>query len=194
MVVRRVGFASSAAQCPLSDEDFADVISKQYRRSRAGCGRLCLAARGVGFGCAGRMGGGVGDRAAAYSRSCRTAAALSRARRGWTGRAPDRLPDGVGACCADPHQQCLPRAPLVVVAASLARAGEGAALAGAAVPVRFGGKASVTLAPGQSSKAIRWRSTWRPGDLMRSASKWGKPADDGLAPRVEPVQLRVCTR
>ncbi|ODN29163.1 SGNH/GDSL hydrolase family protein [Burkholderia contaminans] len=41
------------------------------------------------------------------------------------------------------------RAPLVVVAASLARAGEGAALAGAAVPVRFGGKASVTLAPGQ---------------------------------------------
>ncbi|KKL34661.1 GDSL family lipase [Burkholderia contaminans FFH2055] len=41
------------------------------------------------------------------------------------------------------------RAPLVVEAASLARAGEGAALAGAAVPVRFGGKASVTLAPGQ---------------------------------------------
>ncbi|RQT02764.1 SGNH/GDSL hydrolase family protein [Burkholderia contaminans] len=41
------------------------------------------------------------------------------------------------------------RAPLVVEAASLARAGEGAALASAAVPVRFGGKASVTLAPGQ---------------------------------------------
>ncbi|NIE61067.1 MULTISPECIES: SGNH/GDSL hydrolase family protein [unclassified Burkholderia] len=41
------------------------------------------------------------------------------------------------------------RAPLVVEAASLARAGEGAALAGAAVPVRFGGKASVTLGPGQ---------------------------------------------
>ncbi|RQS89782.1 SGNH/GDSL hydrolase family protein [Burkholderia contaminans] len=41
------------------------------------------------------------------------------------------------------------RAPLVVEAASLARAGEGAALAGAAVPVRFGGKASVTLASGQ---------------------------------------------
>ncbi|HGL6720128.1 SGNH/GDSL hydrolase family protein [Burkholderia contaminans] len=41
------------------------------------------------------------------------------------------------------------RAPLVVEAASLARAGEGAALAGAAAPVRFGGKASVTLAPGQ---------------------------------------------
>lgn len=42
------------------------------------------------------------------------------------------------------------RAPLVVEAASLARAGDGAALAGgAAVPVRFGGKASVTLAPGQ---------------------------------------------
>ncbi|MDN7493418.1 SGNH/GDSL hydrolase family protein [Burkholderia sp. AU45274] len=40
-------------------------------------------------------------------------------------------------------------APLVVEAASLARAGEGAALAGAAAPVRFGGKASVTLAPGQ---------------------------------------------
>ncbi|KVC40292.1 GDSL family lipase [Burkholderia pseudomultivorans] len=42
------------------------------------------------------------------------------------------------------------RAPLVVEAASLARAGEGAALAdAAAVPVRFGGRASVTLAPGQ---------------------------------------------
>ncbi|MCA8102550.1 SGNH/GDSL hydrolase family protein [Burkholderia contaminans] len=41
------------------------------------------------------------------------------------------------------------RAPLVVEAASLARAGEGAALAGAAAPARFGGKASVTLAPGQ---------------------------------------------
>ncbi|WP_431227088.1 SGNH/GDSL hydrolase family protein [Burkholderia contaminans] len=41
------------------------------------------------------------------------------------------------------------RAPLVIEAASLARAGEGAALAGAAAPVRFGGKASVTLAPGQ---------------------------------------------
>ena len=40
-------------------------------------------------------------------------------------------------------------APLVVEAASLARAGEGAAIAGAAAPVRFGGKASVTLAPGQ---------------------------------------------
>ncbi|WP_423391354.1 SGNH/GDSL hydrolase family protein [Burkholderia sp. LMG 21824] len=41
------------------------------------------------------------------------------------------------------------RAPLVVEAASFARAGDGAALAGAAVPVRFGGMASVTLAPGQ---------------------------------------------
>ncbi|MDW9226007.1 GDSL-like Lipase/Acylhydrolase family protein [Burkholderia cepacia] len=42
------------------------------------------------------------------------------------------------------------RSPLVVEAANLARAGEGAALSGdAAVPVRFGGKVSVTLAPGQ---------------------------------------------
>ncbi|MCA8067638.1 SGNH/GDSL hydrolase family protein [Burkholderia sp. AU38729] len=41
------------------------------------------------------------------------------------------------------------RAPLIVEAASLARAGDGAALAGAVAPVRFGGKASVTLAPGQ---------------------------------------------
>ncbi|RQS73393.1 SGNH/GDSL hydrolase family protein [Burkholderia sp. Bp8963] len=42
------------------------------------------------------------------------------------------------------------RAPLVVESASLARAGDGAALAdGAATPVRFGGKASITLAPGQ---------------------------------------------
>ncbi|OXI27950.1 SGNH/GDSL hydrolase family protein [Burkholderia sp. AU15512] len=41
------------------------------------------------------------------------------------------------------------RAPLVVEAASLARAGDGAALAGAVAPIRFGGKASVTLAPGQ---------------------------------------------
>ncbi|MGU3778641.1 SGNH/GDSL hydrolase family protein [Burkholderia metallica] len=41
------------------------------------------------------------------------------------------------------------RAPLVVEAASLARAGDGAALGGAAVPVRFAGKTSVTLAPGQ---------------------------------------------
>ncbi|MCA8258823.1 SGNH/GDSL hydrolase family protein [Burkholderia sp. AU31624] len=41
------------------------------------------------------------------------------------------------------------RAPLVVEAASLARAGDGAALAGAVAPVRFGGKASVTLAPRQ---------------------------------------------
>ncbi|RQZ60253.1 SGNH/GDSL hydrolase family protein [Burkholderia cepacia] len=42
------------------------------------------------------------------------------------------------------------RFPLVVEAASLARAGEGAALSGdAAAPVRFGGKVSVTLAPGQ---------------------------------------------
>ena len=40
-------------------------------------------------------------------------------------------------------------APLVVEAASLARAGEGAAIAGAAAPVRLGGKAWVTLAPGQ---------------------------------------------
>ncbi|PRF19412.1 SGNH/GDSL hydrolase family protein [Burkholderia multivorans] len=41
-------------------------------------------------------------------------------------------------------------APLVIEAASLGRAGEGAALAdGAAAPVLFGGKASVTLAPGQ---------------------------------------------
>ncbi|KVD90371.1 GDSL family lipase [Burkholderia stagnalis] len=40
--------------------------------------------------------------------------------------------------------------PLVVESASLARAGEGAALADAApAAVRFGGKASVTLAPGQ---------------------------------------------
>ncbi|AOJ30235.1 SGNH/GDSL hydrolase family protein [Burkholderia metallica] len=41
------------------------------------------------------------------------------------------------------------RAPLVVEAASLARAGDGAALGGAAVPIRFAGKTSVTLAPGQ---------------------------------------------
>ncbi|MBX4145361.1 SGNH/GDSL hydrolase family protein, partial [Ralstonia pickettii] len=42
------------------------------------------------------------------------------------------------------------RSPLVVEAASLARAGEGAALSGdAAVPVRFSGKVSVTLGPGQ---------------------------------------------
>ncbi|WP_105133677.1 SGNH/GDSL hydrolase family protein [Burkholderia sp. BE12] len=47
------------------------------------------------------------------------------------------------------------RAPLVVEAASLARAGEGAALGGAAVPVRFGGKASVTLAPGQELESDR---------------------------------------
>lgn len=41
-------------------------------------------------------------------------------------------------------------APLVVESASLARAGEGAALAGGvALPVRFGGRAAVTLAPGQ---------------------------------------------
>ncbi|OMG69876.1 SGNH/GDSL hydrolase family protein [Burkholderia ubonensis] len=41
-------------------------------------------------------------------------------------------------------------APLVVESASLARAGDGAALAdGAPVGVRFGGRASVTLAPGQ---------------------------------------------
>ncbi|WP_027783298.1 MULTISPECIES: SGNH/GDSL hydrolase family protein [Burkholderia] len=47
------------------------------------------------------------------------------------------------------------RAPLVIEAASLARAGEGAALGGAAVPVRFGGKASVTLAPGQELESDR---------------------------------------
>ncbi|AFQ46701.1 SGNH/GDSL hydrolase family protein [Burkholderia cepacia] len=42
------------------------------------------------------------------------------------------------------------RAPLVIEVAGLARAGDGAALAdGTAAPVRFGGKASVTLAPGQ---------------------------------------------
>ncbi|ABI85810.1 GDSL-like Lipase/Acylhydrolase family protein [Burkholderia ambifaria AMMD] len=42
------------------------------------------------------------------------------------------------------------RAPLVIDAAGLARAGDGAALAdGAGTAVRFGGKASVTLAPGQ---------------------------------------------
>ncbi|MET3818347.1 lysophospholipase L1-like esterase [Burkholderia sp. PvR073] len=42
------------------------------------------------------------------------------------------------------------RAPLVIDAAGLARAGDGAALAdGASTAVRFGGKASVTLAPGQ---------------------------------------------
>ncbi|MBR8315860.1 SGNH/GDSL hydrolase family protein [Burkholderia dolosa] len=42
------------------------------------------------------------------------------------------------------------RTPLVVDAATLARAGEGASLADRAIaPVRFGGKASVTLAPGQ---------------------------------------------
>ncbi|UEP35020.1 SGNH/GDSL hydrolase family protein [Burkholderia ambifaria] len=42
------------------------------------------------------------------------------------------------------------RAPLVIDAAGLARAGDGAALAdGAGTVVRFGGKASVTLAPGQ---------------------------------------------
>lgn len=42
------------------------------------------------------------------------------------------------------------RAPLVIDAAGLARAGDGAALAdGASRAVRFGGKASVTLAPGQ---------------------------------------------
>ncbi|MBR8066609.1 SGNH/GDSL hydrolase family protein [Burkholderia ambifaria] len=42
------------------------------------------------------------------------------------------------------------RAPLVIEAAGLARAGDGAALAdGASRAVRFGGKASVTLAPGQ---------------------------------------------
>ncbi|RQT06937.1 SGNH/GDSL hydrolase family protein [Burkholderia contaminans] len=41
------------------------------------------------------------------------------------------------------------RVPLVIEAASLARADEGAALAGAAAPIRFGGKASVTLAPDQ---------------------------------------------
>ncbi|KVR13130.1 GDSL family lipase [Burkholderia ubonensis] len=41
-------------------------------------------------------------------------------------------------------------APLVVESASLARAGDGAALAdGVPVAVRFGGRASVTLAPGQ---------------------------------------------
>ncbi|NIF44327.1 SGNH/GDSL hydrolase family protein [Burkholderia sp. Tr-862] len=42
------------------------------------------------------------------------------------------------------------RAPLVIDAAGLARAGDGAALAdGASTAVRFGGKVSVTLAPGQ---------------------------------------------
>jgi len=42
------------------------------------------------------------------------------------------------------------RAPLVIEAAGLARAGDGAALVdGTAAAVRFGGKASVTLAPGQ---------------------------------------------
>ncbi|WP_179405468.1 SGNH/GDSL hydrolase family protein [Burkholderia guangdongensis] len=42
------------------------------------------------------------------------------------------------------------KAPLVVEAASLARAGDGAALVdGTTVEVRFGGRASVTLAPGQ---------------------------------------------
>ncbi|KWA33305.1 SGNH/GDSL hydrolase family protein [Burkholderia territorii] len=42
------------------------------------------------------------------------------------------------------------RAPLVIEAAGLARAGDGAALAGATgVAVRFGGKTSVTLAPGE---------------------------------------------
>ena len=42
------------------------------------------------------------------------------------------------------------RAPLVIDAAGLARAGDGAALAdGASTAVRFGGNASVTLAPGQ---------------------------------------------
>ncbi|MBM2771163.1 SGNH/GDSL hydrolase family protein [Burkholderia anthina] len=42
------------------------------------------------------------------------------------------------------------RAPLVIENAGLARAGDGAALAEPSVaPVRFGGKASVTLAPGQ---------------------------------------------
>ncbi|RQS16851.1 SGNH/GDSL hydrolase family protein [Burkholderia sp. Bp8998] len=42
------------------------------------------------------------------------------------------------------------RAPLVIEAGGLARAGDGAALAdGASAAVRFGGKASVTLAPGQ---------------------------------------------
>ena len=42
------------------------------------------------------------------------------------------------------------RAPLVIEDAGLARAGDGAALAERSVaPVRFGGKASVTLAPGQ---------------------------------------------
>ncbi|UEP28127.1 MULTISPECIES: SGNH/GDSL hydrolase family protein [unclassified Burkholderia] len=42
------------------------------------------------------------------------------------------------------------RAPLVIDAAGLARAGDGATLAdGASMAVRFGGKASVTLAPGQ---------------------------------------------
>ncbi|AOJ75397.1 SGNH/GDSL hydrolase family protein [Burkholderia ubonensis] len=40
-------------------------------------------------------------------------------------------------------------APLQIDAASLAPAGDGAALAGGAVAVRFGGRASVTLAPGQ---------------------------------------------
>ncbi|MGU7784473.1 SGNH/GDSL hydrolase family protein [Burkholderia sp. PU8-34] len=42
------------------------------------------------------------------------------------------------------------RAPLVIESASLARAADGAALAdGAAAPIRFGGKASIALAPGQ---------------------------------------------
>ncbi|KAB0684701.1 SGNH/GDSL hydrolase family protein [Burkholderia territorii] len=42
------------------------------------------------------------------------------------------------------------RAPLVIEAAGLARAGDGAALAGATgAAVRFGGKTSVTLAPGE---------------------------------------------
>jgi lysophospholipase L1-like esterase len=42
------------------------------------------------------------------------------------------------------------RAPLVIEAAGLARAGDGATLADAAsAPVRFGGNAAVTLAPGQ---------------------------------------------
>ena len=46
------------------------------------------------------------------------------------------------------------RAPLVIDAAGLARAGDGAALAdGASAAVRFGGKASVTLAPGQERES-----------------------------------------
>jgi hypothetical protein len=40
-------------------------------------------------------------------------------------------------------------APLQIDAASLAPAGDGAALAGGAAAVRFGGRAAVTLAPGQ---------------------------------------------